>query len=113
MSKSTESTGQKQAKPRGKPFKPGQSGNPAGRPRGSRNRLSDAFLSSLADDFEAKGSDVLVAVRESDPAAYLRVAASVLPKQSQIEMASDLSMLTDDQLKAQITALSAKVGETL
>jgi hypothetical protein len=38
-------------KQRGIPFKPGQSGNPDGRPRGSRNKLGEAFVQALADDF--------------------------------------------------------------
>ena len=29
------------------PFKPGQSGNPRGRPRGARNRLGEEFLAEL------------------------------------------------------------------
>ena len=29
-------------------FKPGQSGNPAGRPKGSRNRVSEKLLETLA-----------------------------------------------------------------
>ena len=35
-----------------KPVKPGEVRNPTGRPKGSRNKLSDAFLKALADDFE-------------------------------------------------------------
>ena len=34
---SADSTGKEQ---RGRPFEPGQSGNPAGRPKGSRNKLA-------------------------------------------------------------------------
>jgi hypothetical protein len=34
----------KKGKPRGRPFKPGQSGNPAGRPRGSLNKITLALL---------------------------------------------------------------------
>jgi hypothetical protein len=31
-----------------RPFLPGQSGNPRGRPKGSRHKLSEAFLADLA-----------------------------------------------------------------
>src|SRR5271166_2251281 len=61
-------------------FLPGQSGNPAGRPKGSRHRISEAFLRALADDFEAHGAGVIQHVRERDPAAYLNVVARVLPR---------------------------------
>ena len=36
----------------GVPFKPGQSGNLEGRPRGSRHRLSERVLADLTADFE-------------------------------------------------------------
>ena len=35
--------------PRGRPFKKGESGNPAGRPKGTRNRAS-AMLETIAED---------------------------------------------------------------
>ena len=41
----------KKGRPRGRPFKPGQSGNPAGRPLGSLNKLT---LAVLAGSQEAK-----------------------------------------------------------
>ena len=38
-----------------KPFKPGQSGNPKGRPKGARNRLAQ-FLEALEADFTKFGT---------------------------------------------------------
>ena len=84
-------------------FKPGQSGNPAGRPKGSRNRVSEKLLETLATDFDAHGKEVIEKVRAERPADYLKIVASLVPKQMEIEdlrssrKAEDLS---DDELAA-------------
>jgi hypothetical protein len=61
-------------------FKPGQSGNPAGRPKGARSRLAESFISALASDFQANGIDAIKKVRQEEPAQYLRVVSSLVPK---------------------------------
>lgn len=71
-------TGQKQADTR---FKPGQSGNPAGRPKGARSKLGEAFLRELLSDFEAHGAETIAKVRTERPQDYVKVVASVLPKE--------------------------------
>ena len=76
--KAPDTTGQKQGDGL---FKPGQSGNPGGRPKGSRNRLGQAFLDALQADFEQHGEAVIVDVREKLPHVYLKVVASMLPKE--------------------------------
>jgi hypothetical protein len=78
-----EPTGQKQK--RDTRFKPGQSGNPAGRPRGSRNKFSTELIEAFALDFEAHGTDTIEKVRTEKPHEYLRIAASLVPKQFEIE----------------------------
>src|SRR5450759_3195305 len=84
------------------PFKPGESGNPDGRPKGARSKLSERFLAELLADFEVHGADAIVKTREADPAAYIRVIASLLPREIKAEALADL---TDEQIDARIRLL--------
>lgn len=75
-------------------FKPGQSGNPAGRPKGARSKLGEAFITAMYEDFQKYGVEVIEAVRTEKPDQYLKVVASILPKE--IEAGEKLSdTLTD------------------
>lgn len=67
-------------KQRGVPFKPGQSGNPAGRPKGARNKLGEAFVQALADDFAEHGIAAVERVRAQDPSTYLKIIGNTLPE---------------------------------
>jgi hypothetical protein len=68
----TDLTGRKTIKGR---FKPGQSGNPAGRPRGARSRLNEAFWEAIRADFEKHGVRTIETVRETMPDKYLAIVA--------------------------------------
>jgi len=67
------------------PWKKGDVPNPAGRPKGSRHKLSEKFIRALHDDFERHGDGVIEAVRSEAPAEYLRIIAGIVPKQFGIE----------------------------
>lgn len=60
-------------------FKPGNDGGP-GRPKGSRNKLSESFLKALADDFEKHGTDVIEKLRAEGASQYCNVIARLMPK---------------------------------
>lgn len=64
----------------GKPFKKGQSGNPAGRPKGARNKLSEVLLGKLLDDFSEYGEEVIARVRKSNPEGYLKILTALVVK---------------------------------
>lgn len=59
-----------------------------GRKKGSRNKLSEVFLSTIVEDFTEHGADALSRLREADPATYLRIMVAILPKHliAQFEM---------------------------
>lgn len=86
-----------------KPFVKGQSGNPKGREKGSRNKLGEEFISSLQADFLEHGTLAIQTMRANDPGGYVRVIASILPKEVKVTTAQEL---TDEQLDQRIRQLA-------
>ena len=54
------------------PWKPGQSGNPKGRPQGSRNKLSEQFLADLHASWQVFGRPALMTAAITDPVSFVR-----------------------------------------
>jgi Family of unknown function (DUF5681) len=61
-------------------WKPGQSGNPLGRPVGAKEKFSEQARADALADWMANGPDVLAKVRNADPSTYLRVLFTIIPK---------------------------------
>jgi hypothetical protein len=87
-------------------FKPGQSGNPKGREKGSRNKLGEAFIQALYADFDQHGVKAIRQVREDRPHEYLKVVASILPKELNVNT-RQVEEMSDDELAAGIAALQS------
>jgi hypothetical protein len=82
----------------GSSWKPGESGNPKGRPIGARNNLSQSFLNALLADWEAHGREALAAARLADPATYCMIVVRLLPRETNLEVSASQALL--DALKA-------------
>ena len=88
---------------RGRPFAPGISGNPNGRPPGRHTRhvFSEAFMRDLAISWGKDGASVLARVAKENPTSYFSVCARLLPSDVAISIqaqspaldARDLSIL--------------------
>lgn len=89
-------------------FKPGQSGNPSGRPKSSRNKLGEAFIEALHDDFQINGVNAIVKVRETKPDQYLKVVAAVIPQEVH-HTVEDYDGLDDDALAAEFLAAAGAI----
>lgn len=91
-------------------FRPGQSGNPAGKPKGSRNKLGEAFIEALHDDFRAHGVAAIESVRIDKPDAYLKVIAQIVPKELHLKDGT-LDGLSDDDLAILLAFVRGQSGE--
>ncbi len=83
-------------------FIPGNNGG-NGRPKGARNKLGEEFLEALRDDFLAHGAGAIEQTRIEKPDAYLKVIASILPKQLEIKE-SAFEGVSDHELAALVAA---------
>jgi hypothetical protein len=87
--------------------------NGGGRPKGARNKLAEAFIQALADDFETNGVRAIEVVRAEKPDQYLKVIASLLPKEMNLNLNNDLGELSDDELLDEIRKLHASLAPFL
>jgi hypothetical protein len=79
-------------------------GNGGGRRAGARNKLQTKLLEELAADFEEHGAGVIKIARIEKPIEYLKVIASVLPKELIVEQGV-LADLSDEEIAAHLSLL--------
>lgn len=74
---------------------------------GARNKLAEAFIADMLADWEAHGADAIIRMRESDPAAYVRIVASLLPRHVGLDDDTcPVAGLSDNQLERLIRVLT-------
>jgi hypothetical protein len=84
-------------KPRSRemPFQPGQSGNPAGRPRGARNRTAVIIEEALAENAQAIARKLIEQAQSGNGTAMALLAKSLLPQRKGAPIRIDLPELED------------------
>lgn len=63
-----------------------------GRPKGNRNRLGEAFLMDLREEWERTGAKALKQVAETNPEAFVKITASILPKELNATLDVDVDL---------------------
>lgn len=79
-----------------------------GRPKGSRNALAESFIDAMHADFAEHGVSAIHAVREEKPDQYLKVIASILPKELTVNV-NEFEGMSDGELIDRLRQLDAVV----
>src|SRR5437763_12058452 len=91
----------------GRPFQKGMA-KLGGRVKGSRNRISEAFLKDLAAEWEQSGQAALKVMAHEEPGNFVKVVAALLPKEFEITD-SRLNELSDEEIDGLISQLRGKI----
>jgi hypothetical protein len=74
----------------GRPFKPGQSGNPYGRPIGARNKLAENFIADTAAAWQKHGPRVLETMALTEPSRFAELCGKLVPREMQLSLTASL-----------------------
>ena len=81
-----------------------------GRPKGSRNKLAEDFLSDVLEEWQAHGAAALSDMREKNPGDFVKMVAGLLPKDINLNLNDNLGELSDDELLGEIRKLTASLA---
>ena len=81
----------------------------------TRRSFNKEFLLALAADFKKHGAAAIEKVRKTEPAAYMKICALLVPREMQIEHSGTIKQMSDEQIEQAIAAiqemLDARAGE--
>ena len=90
------------------PWVAGQSGNPNGRPAGSRTVFSQGFLKDLASVWSEEGRETMVKTAKTKPTVFFATCARLIPQ--------DVKLTVEQQLPGNLSMVktpnSRRLGRT-
>ena len=88
-------------------FAPGWSGNPGGSLEATRRSFNKDFLLALAADFKKHGAAAIEKVRKTQPAAYMKICALLVPREMKLEHSGGVKAMSDEEIEQTIAAIQA------
>jgi len=108
----TDNTDKKQSKDKPWQFESGQSGNPSGRPKGSRNKATLAVQALLEGEGEAITRKAIESAKEGDMTAIRLVLERLLPPRKDAPVSFELPAIESaEDLPTAIAALIEAVSQ--
>ena len=75
-------------------FKSGSTSN--GRPKGARNKFSQAFIKDFAKNWKENGPQAIDKLRETKLEAYVKTGASLVPKDLDVNLTGNINISVID-----------------
>jgi hypothetical protein len=94
----------------GRPFLPGQSGNPAGGASRARRDLNADTIRAMHAAFREGGRQAINKVMKNQPAAFLKLLVLLVPRELEVTRSGGVKSMSDEQIEATIEAIQGMLA---
>src|SRR5262249_8618905 len=92
-------------------FAKGYSGNPGGSPEATLRLANKACREALAEDFRQGGPEAIAKVRKTQPAAYMKICALLVPREMKLEHSGGVKAMTTEQIERGIELIKEMIAK--
>src|SRR5262245_5657904 len=92
-------------------FAPGYSGNPGGSPDRARKALNAETIAELHKAFRRGGAKAIDKVMKNNPAMFLNLLVSLVPREMQVEQSGGVKAMTTEQIERAIEVVKELIAK--